>query len=102
MAKTTQKRHQVNMYSRLVYSLTPTNPNSPAWKQLISANHTLTKNERVSLIMEIFSDHNQVRVVVEYLSGDNAQAFVDAVDEVHHTVSCLKHKQVDSHSLPVG
>jgi len=82
----------LKMFSQLdplLTQLTVDHSNSPAWKQLISASHTLTKNERVSLIMEIFSDHNQVRVVVEYLSGDNAQAFVDAVDEVHHTVSCL-------------
>ena len=86
----------------LLTQLTVDHSNSPAWEQLIGASHTLTKNECVALIMEIFSDHNQVRVVVGQLSGNNAQVFIDAVDKVYHTVLSLKHNQVYSHSYPVG
>ena len=41
----------------------------------------LTTEERVSLIVEIFSDHDQVETV-RNLSGDDAQAFIDVIDEV--------------------
>ena len=59
----------------------------PAWKQLI--NHTLTTDERISLITTIFVNYNQVGVV-EQLSGDDAQTFIDTIDEVSfHTVSHL-------------
>ena len=51
----------------------------PAWKQLIS--HTLTTDERTSLIVKIFSDPDEVEMV-EHLSGDDAQAFIDAATEV--------------------
>ena len=51
----------------------------PAWKRLIS--HTLAKDERLSLITTTFSDHNQIEMV-RHLSGDDAQAFVDMIDEV--------------------
>ena len=51
---------------------------APAWKLLISS--TLTMNERISLIMTIFLDHNQVEMVGN-LSGDDAQTFVDMLDE---------------------
>ena len=54
----------------------------PAWKQLIS--HTLAADERISLITTIFSDHNQIGVV-EQLSGDDAQTFIDTIDEVSLT-----------------
>jgi len=51
----------------------------PAWKRLIS--DTLATYERISLITVIFSDRNQVKRV-RNLSGDDAQAFVDKIDEV--------------------
>ena len=51
----------------------------PAWKQLISP--TLSTDERIHLITSIFSDRNEAEVV-GYLSGDDTQAFVDAVYEV--------------------
>jgi len=51
----------------------------PAWKQLIS--HTLATDERISLITTIFLDENQVKMV-ERLSGDDAQTFIDKIDEV--------------------
>lgn len=41
----------------------------------------LTPHERISLITEIFSDHNQV-TIVGHLAGDDAQTFIDMVDEV--------------------
>ena len=43
--------------------------------------HSLTADERTSLIVKIFSDRDEVEMV-EHLSGDDAQAFVDAVSEV--------------------
>jgi len=51
----------------------------PAWKRLIS--HSLTAHERTTLIATIFSDHNQVEMVRQ-LSGNDAQSFVDMIDEV--------------------
>ena len=50
------------------------------WKRLIS-DITLSKHERVSLITCIFSDSNEVESV-RLLSGDDAQAFIDVIDEV--------------------
>ena len=38
-------------------------------------------HERTSLITTIFLDRNQVQMV-EYLSGDDAQIFIDTVDKV--------------------
>ena len=54
----------------------------PAWEQLIS--HTLSTHERISLIVSIFSDRNQVKVV-EGISGDDAQNFIDVIDAVSTT-----------------
>ena len=51
----------------------------PDWKRLIS--NTLVTHERISLIETIFSDSNQVEVVKQ-LSGDDAQSFIDTIDEV--------------------
>lgn len=58
-----------------------------AWKRLIS--HPLVPDERTRLITTIFSDHNQVKMV-EHLSGDDAQAFIDVIDEVSPHDSTLK------------
>ena len=56
-----------------------------AWKRLIS-DTALSKHERVSLITYIFSDSNEVESV-RLLSGDDAQAFIDMIDEVSvHTM----------------
>ena len=44
-------------------------------------------NERVSLTTALFLDRNQVEVV-ESLSGEDAQAFIDVLDEASgHTIS---------------
>ena len=51
----------------------------PTWKHLI--NRPLTTNERISLIMDIFSDRKEAETV-KYLHGDDAQSFVDVIDEV--------------------
>lgn len=51
----------------------------PVWKQLIS--HPLPTNECVSLIMAIFSDRDELHEV-NNLCGDDAQAFIDVIDEV--------------------
>jgi len=42
---------------------------------------TPTAHERISLIAAIFSDDNQAEMV-KNLSGNNAQGFIDVVDEV--------------------
>ena len=51
----------------------------PSWKLLIS--HPLVVDGRIPLITAIFSDSNQINMV-EHLSGDDAQTFIDVVDEV--------------------
>ena len=51
----------------------------PAWKQLTS--RTLATHERISLITAIFSDRDQVKMV-ENLIGNDAQNFIDVIDEV--------------------
>jgi hypothetical protein len=51
----------------------------PAWKLLIGP--TLTTSERMSLITTVFSDNTQVEMI-ENLIGDDAQKFVDVIDEV--------------------
>jgi hypothetical protein len=43
--------------------------------------HPLTAADRISLITEIFSDNDEVGAV-KCLSGDDAQSFVDMIDEV--------------------
>jgi hypothetical protein len=43
--------------------------------------HPLTTAERISLITDIFSDSDEVEAV-KCLSGDDAQSFVDMIDEV--------------------
>ena len=51
----------------------------PAWKRLV--NCTLSLDEQISLIADIFSDHDETKVVTS-LRGDDAQSFVDVMDEV--------------------
>lgn len=51
----------------------------PTWKSLI--NNDFPAHERISLITMIFSSSNQVRMV-RSLSGNDAQAFVDEIDNV--------------------
>jgi len=51
----------------------------PAWKHLIDC--PLGTNERIPLIADIFSNCDETEVV-KCLSGDDAQSFVDVVDEV--------------------
>lgn len=64
----------------------------PVWKQLIS--NPLATHKRRSLVMKIFSDRNQVEIV-GHLSGDDAQKFIDVVDEVSfHIISRSKNKPI--------
>jgi len=49
------------------------------WKRLIDC--ALGTNERMPLIADIFSNHDETEAV-KCLSGDDAQSFVDVVDEV--------------------
>ena len=51
----------------------------PAWKRLI--NYPLSTDERTSLLTYIFADRNGAEAV-GHLFGDDAQAFIDVVDEV--------------------
>ena len=52
--------------------------NPPPWKRLI--NPTVPTDERIDLIKSIFSDRDEVEAF-HYLSGGDAQAFVDTIDE---------------------
>jgi len=54
----------------------------PAWKRLVR--DPLPKHERVSLITMIFSDSDQIKTVM-HLSKDDAQTFIDKIDEVSHS-----------------
>jgi hypothetical protein len=68
--------------------------------------NTLATPERISLIGTIFSDHNQVEMV-ENLSRDDAQAFIDEIDDVSpHKIPRSKYKAIDFdwnfHILGVG
>jgi hypothetical protein len=66
----------------------------PAWKQLITQT-SLVADERISLITTIFSDPDQVEMVSN-LSGGDAQAFVDKIDEASsHTISRSKEEAID-------
>lgn len=51
----------------------------PAWRRLID--RPLASDERISLITDIFSDHDETEEV-KLLHGEDAQAFVDIIDEV--------------------
>lgn len=64
----------------------------PVWKQLIS--DIFTAHERRRLVTAIFSDNNQAEMV-GHLSGDNAQKFIDVIDEVSLATSCSKDKLAD-------
>jgi len=51
----------------------------PLWKQLIG--DVLAADERSSLIAKIFSDCDEIEMVMQ-LSGDDAQAFIDTISGV--------------------
>jgi len=51
----------------------------PTWRRLFS--RPCTADERISLVTEIFSDSDEIHAV-KCLSGDDAQAFIDVIDEV--------------------
>ena len=53
----------------------------PALKRLVD--NPLGSDERASLIMDIFSVHDEAELGVR-LCGDDAQPIVDAIDEVFH------------------
>ena len=64
-------------FIELIIFITYSDP--PSWKQLVD--DSLSVNERISLMVSIFSDHDEVEVVGR-LSGDDAQTFVDLIAEV--------------------
>ena len=64
-------------FIELIVFITYSNP--PSWKQLVD--DSLSVNERISLMVSIFCDHEAVEMV-ERLSGEDARAFVDLIAEV--------------------
>ena len=52
---------------------------NPLWKHLI--NRSLTTDERVSLITDLFSDRDEMEAL-KGLSESDAQSFIDLIDEV--------------------
>ena len=64
----------------------------PAWKRLIDCPPDL--NDRISLITEIFSDRDEVEAV-RRLRGEDAQSFVDIVDEVYPTLLAWRNRPTD-------
>ena len=64
---------------------------TPAWKRLIDS--SLDSSERISLITDIFSDHDETEIV-KRLRGDDAQSFIDVIDQVIPPVA-LKSKLVE-------
>ena len=68
---------------------------TPTWKRLIS--DSLSTEERVSLITSLFSDHDEAKAV-EYLSGDDAQTFIDVIDEASLHLRIVGPVSVDSQS----
>ena len=58
-------------------------------------------HERISLITMVFSDPNQVRIAGD-LSGDDAQAFVDKIDEASSVPAfCLESMLINSVGVPL-
>ena len=58
----------------------------PLWKHLID--RPFTKDQRVSLIEDLFSDGSEMEALKD-LGGGDAQSFIDVVDEVS-LHSCVK------------
>jgi len=51
----------------------------PAWKRLID--RPLARDKRISLIIYLFSDREETEAA-KRLRGNDAQSFVDVIDEV--------------------
>ena len=68
--------------------------NLPLWKRLIS--YPLSTHERIALITSIFSDHGEVEAV-EHLTGNDAQTFIDLIDEVSTYIISSGCSLVNSH-----
>ena len=51
------------------------------WKRVISIDRHLSTDDRVSLITAIFSNRDETEAV-KLLSGEDAQSFVDVIDQV--------------------
>lgn len=62
------------------------NSDCPAYKRLISGNFSQT--ELISLLEATFTSQDEARVIDD-LCGDDAQAFIDVVDEVRLALICL-------------
>jgi len=67
----------------------------PAWKRLVDCSHTTDK--RISLIADVFSDPDETEVIMD-LRGDDAQSFIDVVDEVPPVLSSEQNGLTDSNS----
>ena len=68
--------------------LSQTYNGDPAWKRLITSD-PLTSDVRISLITDIFSDNDETEAA-KGLCGDDAQTFVDVVEEVLHFLSRMR------------
>ena len=70
----------------------------PAWQRLIS--YTRPTPERTDLISSIFSDRDEIDVV-KHLSGDDAQTFIDAVNEVSYPSLLIRTGRLTLTKTPV-
>ena len=61
--------------------------------------HPLPIGERVSLIADMFSDRDETEAI-KRLQGNDAQMFVDVVDEVFSHSSYQKNRSTDLNSNP--
>lgn len=65
----------------------------PAWKRLID--RPLDPDDRIALITEIFADREEIETV-RRLRGEDAQSFIDVIDEVFPTPSVWRSRSTDS------
>ena len=54
----------------------------PVWKRIVEL--PAASDKQISLIKAMFSDHDEVEEA-KNLGGDDAQSFIEAMDEVHST-----------------
>ncbi|KAF9646470.1 kinase-like protein [Thelephora ganbajun] len=78
--------------SEILQALSTLDP--PAWKRLIG--YSLSTDGRISLITSLFSNRDEVEIV-GYLSGGDAQAFVNVVDEVSDSLAPEIHRECLHH-----
>jgi len=87
------------------YHTSPPSPplHSQGWERLIS--HQLASHERTSLITTLFLEENWYEMVTRFsIRGDDAQAFIDVIDEESPHSSCpIENRTINLYSnLPVS